>query len=316
MKATLKCCALAFVVAGLVACSEAPQGHHRLGYVETEWIYVPAPQAGWVISQKVEKGARVTTGEVLFELDADRQQAALKEAESLVAEAKARAGDAATGAREAELRALQARLHEAQARLALARKNLQRLEPLLQSGYAEQSQGDQARLTVAMNEAVVEALRRDIEVAELAARPQQRAALQAKVAAAEATRQRADYELRQRRLLAPRDGQVSDIFLREGEYAKAGSPVLVISPSDRLKVRFFVPQGELSSLAQGTSVQVIADGLPEPRLARVNFIAQDAEFVPPVIYAKGVREKLVFLVEARLDDGAMLHPGLPVEVRW
>jgi HlyD family secretion protein len=46
------------------------------------------------------------------------------------------------------------------------------------------------------------------------------------------------------------------------------------------------------------------------------FIADRAEFTPPVLYSKENRTKLVYLVEAKpaSADAAKLHPGQPVDV--
>jgi HlyD family secretion protein len=49
--------------------------------------------------------------------------------------------------------------------------------------------------------------------------------------------------------------------------------------------------------------------------ATVTFIAQQEEFTPPVIFSVGVREKLVFKLEARAPGGLKLNPGQPVQVR-
>ena len=85
-----------------------------------------------------------------------------------------------------------------------------------------------------------------------------------------------------------------------------------------MKARFFAPQSELEQFAIGKTVFLYADGLDEPVEATISFIAKEAEFTPPVIYSASSREKLVFLVEARLQnaDGgnANLRPGLPVEI--
>jgi HlyD family secretion protein len=61
---------------------------------------------------------------------------------------------------------------------------------------------------------------------------------------------------------------------------------------------------------------VHCDGCAKPFRAKINFIAPQAEFTPPVIYSKEARSKLVFLVEARLEaaDATQLHPGQPVDV--
>ena len=59
------------------------------------------------------------------------------------------------------------------------------------------------------------------------------------------------------------------------------------------------------------------DGCPQPVPARISFIANQAEYTPPVIYSREQRSRLVFLVEAypAVPDAARLHVGLPVDVR-
>ena len=50
--------------------------------------------------------------------------------------------------------------------------------------------------------------------------------------------------------------------------------------------------------------------------ATIVFIADRAEFTPPVLYSKDNRSKLVYLVEAKPApaDAPKLHPGQPVDV--
>ena len=49
----------------------------------------------------------------------------------------------------------------------------------------------------------------------------------------------------------------------------------------------------------------------------MTFVADEAEYTPPVIYSRDSRAKLVFLVEAYPDDPGQaptLHPGQPIDV--
>jgi HlyD family secretion protein len=48
--------------------------------------------------------------------------------------------------------------------------------------------------------------------------------------------------------------------------------------------------------------------------AQVTYIAQSAEFTPPIIYSNESREKLVFMVEATFVANVLLRPGQPVDV--
>ena len=56
------------------------------------------------------------------------------------------------------------------------------------------------------------------------------------------------------------------------------------------------------------------DACGAERLATISYVSSRAEFTPPVIYSRGSRDRLVFLVEARPDNPAQLTPGLPVDV--
>jgi HlyD family secretion protein len=48
--------------------------------------------------------------------------------------------------------------------------------------------------------------------------------------------------------------------------------------------------------------------------AKVSFIAQNAEYTPPVIYSREERAKLVFLIEARPAHPEKFRVGQPVTV--
>ena len=57
-------------------------------------------------------------------------------------------------------------------------------------------------------------------------------------------------------------------------------------------------------------------GYEQPLSKTVSFVADRAEFTPPVLYSKENRAKLVFLVEAKpaAEVAARLNPGQPVDV--
>jgi HlyD family secretion protein len=114
---------------------------------------------------------------------------------------------------------------------------------------------------------------------------------------------------------SPAAGVVQQIYFRQGEMVPAGRPVLALLPPENLKLRFFVPESLVPKIAIGDMVSVSCDGCASDIAARVSFIAQAAEFTPPVIYSLEERSKLVFLVEARPDKPTALRVGQPVSVR-
>ena len=113
---------------------------------------------------------------------------------------------------------------------------------------------------------------------------------------------------------ATKAGRVYDTLYREGEWVAAGSPVVRMLPPSNIKVRFFVPQTIVGSLATGRAVAIQCDGCGADIPATISYISNEAEFTPPVIYSNETRSKLVFMIEARPspESATKLHPGQPV----
>ena len=64
----------------------------------------------------------------------------------------------------------------------------------------------------------------------------------------------------------------------------------------------------------GLAVRFNCDGCNGPLSATITRVANQPEYTPPVIYSQSARAKLVFRVEAKPDQGALLRPGLPIDV--
>lgn len=302
----------------IAACAPADRNGAHVGYVEAEYVYVAAPQAGWLQSVDIREGDIVSDGDLLFALDQDQQRAIYGEAAGRAEQAAAQARDIATGARSDEIARLEAQLEEASARFAQARAEKGRWLPLVREGNASEAKGDQVTADYNAALARVKAAQEAIAVAKLAGRDAAREGAAAASASALAALDQAKWTLDQRRIHAQTGGRVEEIFQRKGEFVRAGTPVAAILPPGNLKIRFFIPQAELAFVTIGDKVEIAPDGAPDGTGARldavISHIASEAEFTPPVIYSAGSREKLVFMVEARLTQGDILRPGLPVDV--
>ena len=304
---------LAFV---LCSCSNSDTTSAYIGYVEAEWVYVAAPQSGWLTASTVEEGSEVVAGQAMFELDKQQQSAQLAEATGRASQAGAQAQDISSGARPAEIRALQAQQQQAAANMSLARAEYERVMPLVEKGVESTIRGDQVDAALRAAEAAVTAANEAINVANLAGREQAKVAAAAAYQSAQASQAVAQWQVDERTVRALVDGRVEEVFHRQGEFVTAGSPLVALLPSNGLKVRFFVPQAALAGLSVGQPVEVLPYGGAQAAIsATISFIAAVAEFTPPVIYSAESRDKLVFMIEATLPPNTNLHPGLPVDVR-
>jgi len=120
--------------------------------------------------------------------------------------------------------------------------------------------------------------------------------------------------LTRRRVSSPDTGTIQQVYYRPGETVPAGRPVVSLLPPRNLKIRFFVAETQLAQIKHGDVVTVSCDGCAEDLTARVSFIAQSAEYTPPVIYSLEERAKLVYMIEARPDAPEKFRVGQPVSV--
>lgn len=120
--------------------------------------------------------------------------------------------------------------------------------------------------------------------------------------------------LARRRGISPADGTIQEVYFRQGETVPSGRAVMSLLPPGNLKLRFFAPETQLPAIKYGATVNVSCDGCAPGLAAKVSFIADSAEYTPPVIYSLEERAKLVFLIEARPDQPEKFRVGQPVTV--
>jgi len=218
------------------------------GWVEANLIFVAPDEVGRVQTLSVSEGDVVKTGEPLFTVDDDLQQADLA---------------------------------QVKAALTNAQQTFDRAQQLAKTGAGTQKDLDAAV-----------AVLRD----------------------AQARLNSSQTRLARRSVFSPVTGTVQQIYYRPGEMVPAGRPVLAVLPPGNIKVRFFVPEAVLPSIAYGDAIKIGCDGCAKNLTARVSFIARQSEFTPPVIYSLEERAKLVFLVEALPEKPGDLRVGQPLDV--
>jgi HlyD family secretion protein len=305
---------LALAAFALVGCDRrAPSGYQ--GYLEGEFIYVAAPLAGRLETLSVAKGTRVEAGAPLFTLELASETAAQRQAAEQLRSAQARLADVRKGARPSELATVNARLEQARTTAELSKLEFARQENLFKTQVIAPSEFDRARLAHERNLRAVEELASQLDTAQLGGRADAIAAAEAEVSAAMAAKEKADWSVAQKTQAAPRAGFVYDTVYRVGEFVAAGNPVVALLPPENLKVRFFVPETDFSSLKAGDRVRVAIDGRGTLD-ATINYLSPKPEYTPPVLYNRENRTKLVFMIEAVFDAAAArdLHPGQPVDV--
>lgn len=312
--------AAAVLAAGglLCGCGEAPSSGAYQGYAEGEFVNLASPFAGQLQKLLVRRGATVGEGQPLYVLEQANETAARLEAEERLKSAEAKLGNLKVGRRAPEVNAIRAQLAQAQAARELSRTQLRQQEKLFAEGFVSKERLAEARAAVDRDVARVAEAEAQIRTAlQPLGRSDELAGALRDAEAARAALAQAAWRLEQKSMAAPAAAYVQDTFYAEGEWVPAGRPVVSLLPPGNLKVRLFVPEPVIGSLAPGRAVEVTCDGCGPAIAAKITYISAQPEYTPPIIYSRESRAKLVFLVEARPDpkDASRLHPGQPVDVK-
>jgi HlyD family secretion protein len=312
--AALPALALATLLGG---CAPKPEPAWS-GYAEGDYVYVAAPVAGRLATLPAARGQPVAAGALLFTLEGTAERAARAEVGARAAAAQAQAADAAKGRRGDELQVVQQQLQQASATAEAAAAELARQRALVSQGFISAARLDEVKAGAERARAQVAELEAALRVARLPAREDVQAAATATARAQQQALAQAEWQAGQTEQRAPAEGAVADTFFRPGEWVPAGRPVVSLLPRGAVKARYYVPEGEIAAVAPGQRVLLSCNGCGEAIAARVDFVASQPEFTPPVIYSNAQRARLVFRVEAHpvaAADAARLRPGQPLDVR-
>jgi HlyD family secretion protein len=301
----------------LAAACSSSQDKLLQGYVEGEYTRVGAPFAGTLERLSVQRGDQVVLGAPLFALEQENELAARRQAEEQLRAAQARLENLKTGKRAPEVETVNEQLRQAIAARDLSAANLKRQEALYKSGFISSAALDDVRTKLRSDEAHVSELRASLATMnQSTGRPDEIRAAEGDAKAARQALAMADWKLGQRTVEAPAAGRVNDTYYVIGDFVPAGSPVVSLLPPGNVKLRFYAPETMLGRLKAGQTVSFTCDSCGAPMNATISFIADRAEFTPPVLFSRDNRAKLVFLVEARpsAEVAARLNPGQPVDV--
>lgn len=288
------------------------------GYIEAEFVYVSTSIAGNLIKLPIEKGQWVAVNQLLYVLDHDNERYAKEEAFNKLISSQYQYKNLTKGKRPDEIEALEMQRKQAVVLMDLSEIEFNRQSKLLEVGGTSQTLFDKAKSDFESNKAKVIEFDAELRLAHLGARVDEIDAAKFTAKASFSSLKEADWRLNQKTVLSPVKAFVQDTLYRQGEWVNAGLPVLVLLPPENLKARFFVPERDLSRIRLNQAVTITCDSCKKPITAHVQFISTVAEFTPPVIFSRESREKLVYLVEAKIppDCVSILHPGQPIEISF
>lgn len=299
MRATLPPCSLApllaFLVLPLAGCDpdsraaairiQDASGTRATAYLATSVGRVDsatearqrvASADGVIARLRVARGQKVRAGQILLSIDCGPCQAMARAQAAQAARSGAMAATVMDGAREQETVAAEQTVRSVEAGQSDARDRLAQAEALTVNGFISRRELAARQNALAMADAALAKARAEASLIDAGPRLSERRAALSAASAASAEAMAATAQARQCDLVSPIDGEVLQIFRREGEFSGAsqGTPLIAVGDLSRLVVRAEIPERDAAWIAPGQAADVWIEGGSERWRGRIATLAQ------------------------------------------
>lgn len=278
-----------------VSCSNE-NGSDAFGQFEADEVVISAETNGRILHFELEEGQRIDMGDRVALIDTTHLHL---QNEEIVA---------SIHAIQTNIDKLNSQKAVLESQLETAKKELKRIEALIQDNAATQQQLDTA-------EGRVQTLERQIESVEV-----EKGSVSAEVKRLDARVAQINDQIERASVTNPVSGTVLNKFAEEYEVVSQGKPLYSIANLDEMILRVYISGAQLPQIELGETVEVIFDQNKtdnQSTVGRVSWIASEAEFTPRMIQTKEERVSQVYAVKVHVENpDGMLKIGMPGEVKF
>ncbi len=268
-----------------------------------------------VLEIRVKEGDYVHKGDTLVLLDAPEVDAKLQQARAAEAAAAAQDRKALRGARQEQIQGAYEMWQKAKVGVDIAEKTYQRVKNLFDQGVIAAQKLDEATAQRDAAIATEKAAKSQYDMAKNGAQQEDKDAARALVERARGAISEVNAYVGETVLIAPRDGEVTDIFPVVGELVGSGAPIMNIAEMNDLWVTFNVREDHLSHFKQGATIETNIPALGKENVKMTVFHMKDLGSYATWKATKttGQFDMKTFEVKVRPDQPIEgLRPGMSV----
>ena len=252
-----------------------PDNSVTQGQADCDAVRVSGKLPGRVEMLYVKPGDYVHKGDTLAKIYSSTVDAKLYQAQSMQNAAAAQTEKVDRGTRDELKKSAQSMLQQAQAAETIARKTFQRMQSLYEQGVITEQKRDEAKAAFDAATAQVAAAKSQYEMALNGAQREDKIASQSMANAARGSVMEVKSLLEDQYLIAPCDGEVSEIYPQEGELVGIGTPIMSISKLSEMWVSFNVREEMLNDLPMGKEIKVTIPALGDKETKLKIFYVHD-----------------------------------------
>ena len=283
------------------------------GEVEATSVRVSGKLPGRLMRLYVQEGDKVNTGDTLAHIYSSTVDAKLYQAQSMADAAKAQNAKVDAGARAQIISAAHNLWQQAQAGEKIAKKTFERVENLFLQGVVSEQKRDEARAAYEAAKAQADAAKSQYDMAVEGAQKEDKVAALAMSNAARGGVMEVESILEDQYLIAPCDGEISEISPNVGELVATGAPMMSVLQNADAWIVFNVREEMLPSFPMGEEIEVMIPALNKKKVkARVFYIRDMGSYaVWSATKAAGEYDSKTFEVKARpIEKEENLRAGM------
>jgi HlyD family secretion protein len=287
------------------------------GQVEVGEYRVSSKVPGRILEIRVKEGDFVKVGDTLAILDAPEVRAKMEQARSAEDAASALELKAQNGAREEQIRGAYNLLQQAKAGYEIAEKSYQRIQRLFDEGVISAQKRDETYATYKAMEAQMKAAQSQYDMAVNGARREDKMAAAAQVGRARGAVQEVNSYIHETVQIAQMEGEVMDIYPKQGELVGTGSPIMTIAIMKDIWGTFNVREDQLNGLAMGKTFTAFVPAFNKDIQMKVYYMKDQGSYaVWKATKANGQYDLKTFEVKARpVEAMEGLRPGMSLVIK-
>ncbi len=287
------------------------------GEVEVGEYRVSCKLPARVVEIRVKEGDFVHKGDTLAILEIPEMNAQEKVAQSTEAATQALSNLTEEGARREAIQSARQLVVQAKAATDVAKKTYDRMQNLFSEGVISQQKRDEAKAAWEVALAHENVMKSQYEMAKNGARTEEKKAVQSQANAAKHAVDVVRSVLKETVQVAAVDGEVSDIYPKEGELVGMGSPILSISMMKDMWGTFNVREDQLNGLKVGDTFTAFSPAFNKELKLKVFEIKDEGSYaVWKATKSNGQYDLKTFEVKARpINPFDGLRPGMSLIVK-
>ena len=276
----------------IVSCNTNETPADANGNFQSDATTISAESAGKLILFEIEEGALVETNAIVGIIDTT--QLHLKKEEL----------KASTISIESQSKSVLSQINVLEEQLKVQETNLARIKKMYNEGSATKKQLDDIEGQV------------QITKQQIASVHAQNGSVVSRYKSLKVQIQQIENQIEKCVIKNPFAGTVLTKYASQFEFVAPGKPLYQIQNLEKLKLKAYVTEPQLSEIRIGQKVRVEIDATKSNKQfeGTISWISANAEFTPKIIQTKDERQNLVYAVKIDVKNDGSLKIGMPASI--